>query len=475
MDLTVEEYQMLSRELPQCHILWMIPIGDARYDCTATEIVVDTVKQEDIALYAYFDNLKRVDAADAICYQELMALQAALPACKVDWAVHMGNRAFSPASEALNLNGTGTTVAELSEKLSLFPQLKEVEITDTLLSPEEKRSILKEYPSVSFLWQVEVSGKQFLNTATALSFEGQAVDMASLLEAAEFLPEVAAIDLCGSGCTVEELLSIQQTYDAAVSSELNLYGVAFDTDTTELYFNDIPMESVAQVERILPLLPQLTKVEMCNCGISSEEMDALRKRNPEVDFVWIIRVGQGTIRTDIKAFIPFKLGHDIDHPLTDKDCTELKYCQDLVCLDLGHMRMKDISFLQYMPHMQYLVLGDTPVQDFSALQYLNELIYLEIFNTRFVDHELLLGMTKLEDLNIGYTPATNVDVLKQMTWLKRLWLPSTQISQADYQILLDSLPDTQVVRFVAHSTAGGWRDNDNYRAMRDLLGMYYMD
>ena len=103
------------------------------------------------------------------------------------------------------------------------------------------------------------------------------------------------------------------------------------------------------------------------------------------------------------------------------------------------------------------------------------LVYLEIFNTRFVEHELLLGMTKLEDLNIGYTPANEVEALKQMTWLERLWVPGTTMSRATYNDLVKALPNTQVVRYVEHSTAGGWRNNDNYRAMRDLLGMFYME
>ena len=474
-DLSYDRYRALCDQLPQAHILWMIPIGDTRYDCAASEIAVNSVSMQDISLYHLFDDLTTIDATTATCYTELIALQEALPDCNVEWVVHIGGSTFSPALEQMDLNGTGADSVELLEKLELFPALKRVEITDILLSADEKRAFLEKFPSTEFVWQVEASGTQVLNTAVSLSFEGQRVDVSSLLAAAEFLPMVESIDLRGSGCTIEELLSVQEAYSAAVSSELSLFGISFDTETTELFFNDIPMESVDSVESILPLMPQLTKVEMCNCGIPSEEMDALRKRNPNVEFVWLVHVGDGTIRTDIEAFIPYKLGYDIKNPLKDKDCTELKYCQDLICLDLGHMRMLDVSFLRYMPKMRYLILGDTPVRDFSALENLTELIYLEIFNTKFADHELLLGMTKLEDLNIGYTPATDVEVLKQMTWLKRLWLPSTQISLSDYESLLEALPDTQVVRYVAHSTAGGWRDNDNYRDMRDLLGMFYMD
>ena len=139
------------------------------------------------------------------------------------------------------------------------------------------------------------------------------------------------------------------------------------------------------------------------------------------------------------------------------------------------MRMTDYSFLEYMPKMQYLLLGDTPGTDFSSLENLTELIYLEIFNTKFSQTELLLNFTKLEDLNLGFTRNHDFEVLKQLTWLKRLWVPATGLSAQQYQELVAALPDTQVEMYVLGSTGGNWRDNQNYRDMRDLLGMYYME
>jgi hypothetical protein len=128
-----------------------------------------------------------------------------------------------------------------------------------------------------------------------------------------------------------------------------------------------------------------------------------------------------------------------------------------------------------MPKMQYLLLGDTPGTDFSPLANLTELIYLEIFNTKFSQTELLLNFTKLEDLNLGFTRNHDFEVLKQLTWLKRLWVPATGLSAQQYQELVAALPDTQVEMYVLGSTGGNWRDNQNYRDMRDLLGMYYME
>jgi hypothetical protein len=235
------------------------------------------------------------------------------------------------------------------------------------------------------------------------------------------------------------------------------------------------MESTDELEIMLKYLPKLERVEMCDCGIPSNDMDALSKRYPDIRFVWTIKVGNGTLRTDATAFIPFKLGHTLYKPLYDQNCTELKYCVDLVCLDLGHMKLNDISFLRHMPKLKYLILADIPCSDFTPLTTLTELIYLEIFVTSFTNHELLLGMTKLEDLNIGTTPATDVSALHKMPWLKRLWLPGVSISNQQMTELQAALPNTRIVRFAQHSTDKGWRNHQNYRDMRDLLGMFYME
>ena len=243
---------------------------------------------------------------------------------------------------------------------------------------------------------------------------------------------------------------------------------------TELILNEIPMESVAPVEDALKYFYDLQWVEMCRCGISSEEMDALWKRHPETRFVWEIPMGGLFVRTDVKAFIPFKYGYNIDRPFYDEQAKELKYLVDLECLDLGHMRMNDISFLKYMPKLRFLILADTVCKDFSYIAGLTELVYLELFRSEIEDVNLLMNMTKLEDLNIGWTDLKNPEKLMEMTWLKRLWATMNGMNYAQFCQLEEALPNTYVYVNSKHPTEGGWRQSQRYYEMRDLLGMFYM-
>lgn len=334
--------------------------------------------------------------------------------------------------------------------------------------------LLAQRPDLDVLYTVTVGGREYPNSATILTVED--ANIYELSAVIPYLPLLEEVTFTGTAPNSESIYELMCQYpNVTFRWNLTVCGVdATSTDST-LILSGIPMADTSELESYLKYFPNLERVEMCDCGILSEEMDALSQRHPDIRFVWTIKVRNGSLRTDAAAFIPFKLGYDIDNPINDNDCKELKYCVDLVCLDLGHMKIRDISFLQYMPKMQYLVLVDMPCRDFSVLANLTELVYLELFNVQFTQHEVLLKLSKLEDLNIGSTPTRDTEVLQQMTWLKRLWIPRTRLSSAQYKELAAALPDTQIVYYAQHSTDKNWRDNENYRKMRDLLDMFYMD
>lgn len=482
--MTVEEYRVLASQMPQCHILWMIPIGGTQYDCTASRIVVDDIDEADIPLFSLFEHLEYVDARNARCYENLLALQSALPDCTVDWTVQLGSGTFDPDSESLDLQGTGTSAPELSEKLQLFPNLTEVIIVDADYSADQQDGLRRKYSDVTFVWPVEVSGKRWLNTETCLFYGGSTVNVPELIAAAPDFPNVQELDLRGCGCTVEELLALQEAYQVPIRCELELYGEKFSTDATEIDFSGIRIQDTAPLEQMLPLLPKLEKVDMCNCGLSNTAMDELGQRHPDVRFVWKVKVGGVYIRTDITSYIGARYGYypktsisnpwaDAGNRLFNKDVANLRYCVDMICLDLGHMGVTDYSFLNYMPKLKYLILADTRGKDFSMIGNLTELIYLELFMTYFTDTEILLNLTKLENLNLGHTFLTNPEVLAEMSWVDMMWIPGTTLDEDLREEIAAALPDTQVVSVFGGSTNDGWRQCQNYYDMRDILGMPY--
>ena len=227
----------------------------------------------------------------------------------------------------------------------------------------------------------------------------------------------------------------------------------------------------------MPYFSRLEKVIMSNCGIPDEEMDALNKKYEDIRFVWTVKVGGYELRTDITNFIATK---DPKGYIHDRHTGPLKYCTDLVGLDLGHNFITDISFVQYMPKMKYFIVAENPVVDLSPLAELEELVFLEIFLTLPTDLSPLLEIESLRDLNLCHTYTVDGDhayeVLSQMTWLERLWYSGHAMSSAQTKALAEDLPGVELMlKRGQESVCGNWRYGQHYYDMRDIFGMYYMN
>ena len=394
-----------------------------------------------------------------------------LPDCEILWSVPFRGGYLDQHTEELTLDAPRT---EDFAELSYLTELKRLHLTN-VTDPEVIRGLYAAFPELDIDYSVTVGDKNYDKDTAEITVED--ADLGELEQALPFLFELEHVSFAGAVPDSESIYQLASRWPEIVFQwDFELLGVPVNSEDTLLILSGIPMETVDEVENALKYFRNLERVEMCECGISSEEMDALGKRHPEIRFIWTVYVGRAALRTDVTAFMPYKYGYAYDHAMKDADTKELKYCIDMICMDMGHMDIRDFSFLENMTKLQYLVLADTWGADYSLLENLNDLVFLELFVSKFKDTEVLTGMTKLEDLNISYTNVDDIEPLKQMTWLKRLWVIGCDyVNAAERQALQEALPNTQVMFVGANSVSSGWRDNDNYRTMRDLLGMHYMD
>lgn len=353
---------------------------------------------------------------------------------------------------------------------------------------ESQLALKEKFPSVSFVWDVTLAGKTFVSDALALDFTGTPLteeDLSEIGAALVLLPDAKSVTLTACGLSEDALRTFSAAHPEILTIwETQLFGVTFTTDAEEIEFTDIPLtvEDAAQIEDVLPYMPNLKKVVMLRCGISNEDMEEINLRHEDVQFVWMVQVYAYGVRTDQTYFSIYNCEYfygEYDHLADD-----LRYCHDMIAVDLGHMHLYgDTYFLTQMPHLQYLILSSAGPNPIPELGTLKELRFLELGKASFTDITMLSECTSLTDIDLMYkrvksdeVAEADVQTLCKMTWLKRLYLGGNMYNEEQMQRLYDSLPNTQIV---IHNSPeweqNRWREAEIYFEMRDALHMYYID
>ena len=232
------------------------------------------------------------------------------------------------------------------------------------------------------------------------------------------------------------------------------------------------------MDEVLDSLPNLEKIKMIDCGLNNAEYAALQDRHPDVKIVWEVDLTYWKLRTDAVGFTTFNSA-DQGWGMTNEEAYYLRYCTDLVSLDIGHNFVSDFSFLQYMPNMKVLILADNKnidpkydtyyASDYSWLKYCPKLRYVELFINDCSDYSFLQYCKEIEDFNICYSDAADIEYLKDMPKLERLWMEYTFIPYEQYEELTKIYPDATIVYYGAGSVDQGWREGDHYWAMRNMV------
>lgn len=484
--LSAEDFHAIAAALPDTYIRWSIPIGGSRYDSAASEIAVTDFSAGEVELFGLFDKLETVDATACRCYDEILSLQALLPETKVLWNVELNGELLHQDTTAITVDGGEMDYTALSEYLHRLPALEQVSVDNCTLTAQEQRTLLDTYPSIAFTWPVELLGKVYDSTITELSYADRtdltAGDLQTIADSLDFFRSLEVLDLSGCDFAAEEILPLYEMKpDLTIFWEFELYGHTFSTKATEMDLSGIAVEDTAPLEAAVARMPYLKKVIMCDCGLSDEVMDGLNQKYEDIRFIWTVQIGPYSLRTDAVGFIGY-LVDGRERQLYDEDVVALKYCTDLVALDLGHKYITNLDFVQYMPNLKYLIISRSQVRSFAPLAGLQNLEHLEAWMVSASDVEYLQECPNLKDLHIAFINTTHnnpkvMETLTSITGLERLWACGTVLSAEHVRQLNTLMPECQVyiVDKETHVFFGGWRYHERYYEMRDLLGMFYMN
>lgn len=460
--VTIAHYEKIRQKLPGCRILWKIPFQDTAYAQDTAEITVHTLTDADIAALDYLTALQRVDARDCADYAQLLILERNHPELEIVYDVRLGG-------ETYGRNASKITVSDLTEQeipfLACFRELKEVVCTggvaDTMIQ-------LREYcRSNGIGFSVLVGDTAVSADAKKVTVEGageEDLQMLSLLDRAK------TIHLVKPQASAESLTALRDNRpDADVTWEKKLFGVTCASSEKEIDLSEGKVRDLEQLTREMACFPDAERVFLGKSSLDNETLTDYREQMREqFKVVWTVELGEKlTARTDDTTFMPVREGV---YYFNDEEAYNLRYCEDMVCIDIGHMSIHNIDFVEYMPNLKYLILAHTQLQYIEPIRSCRNLVFLELDWAPIRDLSPLTDCTALEDLNVGNVYCS-FEPLQEMHWLKNLWMIGS--GKSAYQ-MSQFLPDTKIQAAGNATVASGWRDLPNYYDMRDELGMHYM-
>lgn len=464
--LTEEDYIYLKGQLPDCRILWLVPMGDDFYPEDTRLLTLSELDWADLELLAYFPELEVLDGRQ--CPDLFPLLQAAelYPELRVLYRVDLEGQEYDWDTRELTLEGAD--LAALAKALPLLPQLEIITLTAPQRDPRALTQFLEAAGTLPVRYTVCPGEEAIPMDTRELTLR---TDPAQLLPWLSLLPQLEKVSFTDPQEDLPSLTALAGALpEGGLSCVLRLFGREIPPDTRQLDLSRIPMEDTAALEAAVALLPELTTVDMVGCGIGDEEMAALNARWPDTQFIWAVDFGKFSLRTDITYFMPYQYRYVV----SDKDADKLKYLTELICLDFGHMDISRTDYLAYMPKLQFLLMCDTPITDLSVLEGHQNLRYVELFMTQVTDFSPLISCPNLVDLNVCYTYPTDPLIFAQMPQLENLWFRG-MFDEHVIAALRRALPDTRIIFRQGSSTGAGWRELPNYYAQRDLMGMGYME
>ena len=427
--------------------------------CGARTVTIDGIE--------YVPNATAIQLPQGTSAEHYEAVKQQFPDCDISWEVPFQGGFVAQDAESLTL----TSATEDMDMLAYLPKLKMVDAT-ALSDVAAAAQLQKDHPEWEVVYKVSLCGKEYPSDTRELTLEEPEV---TELEALTLLPKLEKVRITEPQGDPAILLSLAESLP--ITWEKTAFGEVFDSAVTEMDFSELGLtfEDAEAMEAELAWFPNLDLVFFGDVAVDNDTMAAYRERQMDnYKVVWNITLNwRITIRSDATYFMPRKFYMTV----VDPDLENLKYFNDMVTVDLGHMNIFHCEWAAYMPKLQYLILADTPMKSIEPLKNCKELIFFEDFDTPVKDFSPLLECTKLRDLNMCWTDG-DPEVIAQLTWLERLWwwgrLTEPFLNEEEKAMISSAMPDCEVVFKTTTSTGGGWREGELYYKMRDNLGMEYM-
>ena len=445
---TAQEHDAMAAALPDCAIRWSVPLKQTYFDSDAGEV-----------------DLRELQLST----DELRALFEQYPDKRFAYRVPLLGERYAPDTQALDLRGKTPDVAAIEDALMLLPAVNAIDLRGVPTSAQTVAQLWNDFTDIDFKFSCEVPRGEMTTEDTEIRVTGGFDDLMAYVEFIDYMPNLQRVDAGDIELTSAQVDQIQAHRNGdKVRYSLEVFGKKVSSDATELNLDGVPVPDVASMEMCLTRLPNLKKVSLLDSGLSQDECGQLFDAHPDIKFVFWIEFGHYKIRTDVTAFSTL-LGDGNRYGFNDKTFEPIRYCTDLMMLDLGHNHLTNIDNFKNLTKLRVLILADNEITNIDPIAGFKDLEFCELFLNDITDMSPLTGLEKLMDLNVFYNPlGENYEVLKSMTWLDRLWIGGCRLSSGMIKDLRAALPNTKINTEGRGSTGKGWRKHPHYDTLQQM-------
>lgn len=484
-ELTVSEYDQILSQMPDCRISWNVPFRDTAYPNDTTSLTVGDVTQSELTfLVSYFPNLTALDATGCEDYALLEEFQEEHPSCLVTYQVNLGGTSVTPDIQALTLEEGDYDYALLTENMVHLPKLTSLTLTKTELTLEQIDALKAAYENVAIRCTVEILGSEYDVETTDLNLSAlTSQDVSSTAEKLAMLPGLQTVELMKDDGTSDlTTADVKQLMEAAPEIvfhyTFDFFGTTLSTDTEEVEIKNqnIGDDNENGVRLALDLLTNCKRFVLDNCKLSNEVMAQIRDDyRDRTKVVWRVWFGQGSSLTDAELM-------RVVGDLLDGNCKDLIYCEDVVCIDLGHNEwLTDTSFIAGMVNLEYCIISGAPIKDLTPFSNCKKLKFLEIAFCEYIDDATPLAQCEsLEMLNISNTHIVDLSPLDDLplTHMCAKLNPSgkSRVPSDEQNRFIEKHPDCWTTFDGSQPYGPGWRyDEDGitplpyYQQIRDWM------
>lgn len=438
----------LADALPDCAIRWSVPVKQSHFDSDAEEV-----------------DLRQLQLST----DELRELFARYPDKRFAYRVPLLGERYAPDTEALDLRGKTPDAAAIEDALMLLPAVDAIDLRGVPASAQTVAALSDAFPDIDFKFTFDVPQGELTTDDTEIRVTGGYDELMAYVDFIDYMPNLVKVDAGEIELTSAQVDEIQTHANGKkVLYGLEVFGKKVTSDVTELNLDGVPVPDVAAMEACIARLPNLTKVSLLDSGLTQDECGQLFDAHPDIKFVFWIEFGHYKIRTDVTAFSTL-LGDGNRYGYNDKTFEPIRYCTDLMMLDLGHNHLTNIENFKNLTKLRVLILADNEITNIDPIAGFTDLEFCELFLNDITDMSPLTGLEKLMDLNVFYNPlGENYKVLKSMTWLDRLWIGGCRLSSGMIKDLRSALPNTKINTEGRGSTGKGWRKHSHYYTLQQM-------